>query len=186
MNIIVCPLSQVARMVAAHSPERVVSLLDPGFAFPNLGPGYRERHLRLSLHDVHDDVVGEVVPSATHIEQLVSFLRLWQRSAPILIHCRAGFGRSTAAAFIAACLYQPDRDERELALSLRRASPLARPNEVLVRLADAAMNRNGRMARAIEETGRGLVWHQVDENMPFELACAAGSSAGIAGTISPL
>jgi predicted protein tyrosine phosphatase len=169
MKIIVCPLSQVRQMVAAHAPERVVSLLDPDFDFPKLGSAYRGRHLCLHLHDVHECAPGEAAPTPRHVDQLLVFVERWQRSWPLLIHCRAGIGRSTAAAFIAACMHNPHVDERTIAHELRRASPLARPNQVLVDLADAAMSRNGRMTRAIEETGRNLGWHGVDENVPFEM-----------------
>jgi predicted protein tyrosine phosphatase len=101
---------------------------------------------------------------------LLAFLGRWQRASPLLIHCRAGIGRSTAAAFIAACVHSPNVDEQTIALNLRRASPLARPNQLLIELADAAIGGNGRMVRAIEETGRNLRWHDVDENLPFEIA----------------
>lgn len=169
MKIIVCPLSKVEQMVAAHTPERVVSLLDPDFDFPELGSAYRDRHLRLHVHDVHACAPERVAPAPKHVDQLLDFLGRWQRSSPLLIHCRAGIGRSTAAAFIAACVHNPNVDERKIALELRRASSLARPNRVLLELADAAMGRNGRMASAIEETGRNLQWHRVDENLPFEM-----------------
>jgi predicted protein tyrosine phosphatase len=169
MKIIVCPLSKVEQMVATHAPERVVSLLDPDFDFPELGSAYRDRHLRLHFHDADECAPGQVAPTPKHVDQLLDFLGAWQRSAPILIHCRAGIGRSTAAAFIAACMHNPNVEERTIALTLRRASSLARPNQVLVKLADAAMRRNGCMARAIEETGRNLQWHRVDENLPFEI-----------------
>jgi len=52
---------------------------------------------------------------------------------------------------------------------LRRRSPLARPNETLIALADEAMGRGGRMHAAVVETGRGLGWTGVSENVPFEL-----------------
>jgi predicted protein tyrosine phosphatase len=169
MKIIVCPLSKVEQLVAAHTPERVVSLLDPDFDFPDLGSTYRDRHLRLHLHDVHECAPGQVAPTPKHIDQLLAFLGKWQRSSPLLVHCRAGIGRSTATAFIAACVHNQNVDERTIALELRRVSALARPNQALIGLADAAMGRNGRMARAIEETGRDLRWHGVDENFPFEL-----------------
>jgi predicted protein tyrosine phosphatase len=169
VKILVCPLSKVELMVAAHAPERVVSLLDPEFVFPELGAAYEGRHLRLRLHDVHETAPGQIVPGRNHIDELLAFLQGWQRTSPLLVHCRAGIGRSTATAFIAACVHNPDVDERTIALELRRASPLARPNEVLVELADAAMGRNGRMTKVIRETGRDLRWHGIDENTPFEL-----------------
>jgi hypothetical protein len=89
----------------------------------------------------------------------------WQLSRGI----RTGIGRSTAAAFIAACLHNPHVDEQEIAGALRRASPLARPNETLIKLADVAMRRNGRMSAAIAETGRDLPWIEVDEGVPFDM-----------------
>jgi hypothetical protein len=64
----------------------------------------------------------------------------------------------------------------EIASALHRASPLARPNETLIQLADAAMNKSGRMSNAIAETGRSLSWIDViehlknyDEGVPFEM-----------------
>lgn len=113
--------------------------------------------------------VAAHVPSSRHIDQLLVFLGQWQHSSPLLIHCREGIGRSTAAAFIAACVHKPKVDERTIAFDLRRASPLARPNQILIELADAAMGRNGRMVSAIEETGRNLQWHGVEENLPFKI-----------------
>ena len=158
-------------MIAAHTPERVVSILDPAFTFPDAGPNYVNRHLRLSLHDVHVPGESEVMPSASHVAKLLAFLAEWERAGPLLIHCRAGIGRSTAAAYIAACLYNPDAHEHEIATTLRRVAPLARPNEMLVRLADDTMRRCGRMSKAITDTGLGLPWifDDVDEGKVFEM-----------------
>jgi len=176
VKILVCPLSKVMSMVSAYTPERIVSLLDPNYAFPKTGSAYSGRHLRLSFHDIHVPAQDQVVPTANHIDVLLDFLSLWSRKAPILIHCRAGIGRSPAVAFITACLHNPHADELDIAVMLRRASPLARPNEVLIQLADVAMDRNGRMSNAITETGRGLSWVEVnerlrmnDEGVPFEM-----------------
>lgn len=176
MKILVCPLSKVMSMVAVYTPERIVSLLDPNYVFPETGPEYFNRHLRLCFHDVHTPTEGQVMPSAMHMDVLLDFLLLWSRKAPILIHCRAGIGRSTAVAFITACLHNPHADELEVAIQLRHASPLARPNETLIRLADAAMGRKGRMSNAIAETGRDLTWIEVterlrifDEGISFEM-----------------
>jgi predicted protein tyrosine phosphatase len=183
VEILVCPLSKVMIMVKIHTPERIVSLLDPGYAFPETGPAYFNRHLRLCFHDIHVTSEGQVVPTAKHIDDLLAFISLWSRKAPILIHCRAGIGRSTAVAFITACLYNPHADELKIASALRHASPLARPNERLIQLADAAMGRNGTMSKAIAETGRDLSWADVieqlknyGEGIPFEMPATFGST----------
>lgn len=179
MTILVCPLSKVATLVAARAPERIVSLLDPDFTFPEAGPAYAGKHLRLRFHDGHVATPGQVLPAVEHVDELLAFVGKWDRSAPILIHCRAGIGRSTATAFITACLHNPHADEHEIALALRRASPLARPNETLIRLADAALGRRDRMCGAISETGRNLSWNAVElalssegEGRAFELPSA--------------
>src|SRR5688572_1237177 len=124
-SIVVCPRSRVEQIVALHRPERVVSVLDPGSAFPEFGPAYAGRHLRLSFHDLHEPAVGVTLPSAEHIRELLRFVGDWERSAPLLVHCRAGIGRSTATAYVAACFLAPSASEHEIAVALRRASPLA-------------------------------------------------------------
>jgi len=169
VTIVVCPLSRVSEMVATYAPERVVSVLDPHFTFPDLGAAYRDRHLQLRFHDVHAPADGDVAASVEHARELVAFLRAWQRERPLLVHCRAGVGRSTATAFIAACAVNPEADEYAIARELRRTSTNARPNERWVGIADRVLGRRGRMLRAIVDTGRGLPWIDVDENEPFEL-----------------
>lgn len=170
MTILVCPLSKVAEMVGLNRPERVISLLDPEWPSPKLGPEYADRHLRLSFHDVHVPGEEHVMPSGEHVRTLLQFLEPWECRETLLIHCRAGIGRSTAAAFIAACAADPVTEEHDIALALRQASPLARPNEMLVRLADREMGREGRMYRAIVSTGESLSPPDAQENEPFQLS----------------
>jgi len=168
MSILVCPLSKVTALVAARAPERIVSLLDPDFTFPEIRPAYAGKHLRLRFHDAHVAAPGHVLPGIEQVDELLAFVRRWERSAPILIHCRAGIGRSTATAFITACLHNPHVAEHEIALALRRACPLARPNETLIKLADVALGRRDRMHRAIAETGRHLSWDEVERALSSE------------------
>lgn len=156
MAILVSPLSRVAAIVALHRPWRVVSLLDPEWQFPDLGLEYADRHLRLRFHEAQTPDSGQVVPSVEDVRTLLAFLGAWDSRDSILVHCRAGIGRSTAVAFMAACLSHPGVDERDIAVALRQSSPLARPNEVLVLLADQEMGREGRMYRAIVNTGQRL------------------------------
>jgi predicted protein tyrosine phosphatase len=97
---------------------------------------------------------------------LVTFAKRWDRAQPLVVHCFAGISRSTAAAFISACALAPERDEEEIALRIRKASPTASPNPRLVALADSYLGRQGRMVRAVERIGTGLPAYEAE---PFEL-----------------
>jgi predicted protein tyrosine phosphatase len=169
MSIVVCPLSRLTEIIATHKPSRVISILDPGSAFPDLGATYVGRHLSLEFHDIHLPTLDRVMPAATHVDRLLRFLKRWDPKEPLLIHCRAGIGRSTAAAFIAACYHNPKTDEQQIAADLTQASPIARPNKALIRIADNAMTRKGRMLAAMENVLRDVMWVDAAEGEPFQL-----------------
>lgn len=152
MKVIVCPFSRVEELVASCAPERVVSLLDPEHPSPYVGVAYASRHLRLSFHDVELGTFEEDPPSAQDVAALLAFVSAWQQGASLLIHCRAGVSRSPAAAYAATCALLPNASELSVAHALRRAAPFARPNRALVRLADTALSRQGRLLGALDET----------------------------------
>jgi len=112
-------------------------------------------HLRVQVDDITEHMDGFVVPCERHIEQILNFVRNWDRSAPMVVHCFAGISRSTASAFAAACMLNPHRDEIAIARQIRAASPIAQPNRLIVGLADKALGRDGRMLRALDEMGPG-------------------------------
>lgn len=169
MAILVCPLSRVHEVVAARGPSRLVSLLDPGSAFPK--DHAVALHLKIDMHDVTFEPVAHwIVPHADHVRGVLTFIEGWERDDPVLVHCYAGISRSTATAYTIACAMNPHADEEEIALALRAASPSASPNTRLIALADAELGRGGRMVRAIEAIGRGAVWEIHGEAEPFELA----------------
>jgi predicted protein tyrosine phosphatase len=170
MTIIVCPLSRAPEIAREHRPSHAVSLLDPGSAFPVLAGFGAARHLRLGVHDINEDQAGLTFCDGAHMASILDFAGGWDRQAPMLIHCYAGISRSTATAFITACLHNPDADERAIARALRTASPAAWPNRRFVALADQALGRAGRMNRAITEIGEGRNWYEIGENQPFVLA----------------
>ena len=123
-------------------------------------------HLKVSMDDITEEMDGFVAPSETHIDQVLNFVRSWDRSAPLVVHCYAGISRSTASAFAAACLLNPHRDEISIARQIRAASPIASPNRLIVSLADKALGRDGRMLRALDEMGPGSM---TVEGRPFRV-----------------
>ena len=123
-------------------------------------------HLRVQVDDITEVMDGFIAPSERHIEQVLNFVRGWDRSAPMVVHCYAGISRSTASAFAAACALNPHRDEVEIARKIRAASAIASPNRLMVGLADKALGREGRMLRALDEIGPGAM---SVENQPFRV-----------------
>ncbi|MFN4143589.1 tyrosine phosphatase family protein [Aestuariivirga sp.] len=164
--IIVGPLSKVQPLIDEHGVRHVVTLLAPDTPHASPAGIEAERHLRLYFHDIVQEMEGHTPPCAADAERLVAFLQSWDREAPMLIHCWAGISRSTAAAYTALCLFRPAADEEELAFELRRASPSATPNRLIVSLADDVLGRQGRMVKAVERIGRGA---DAFEGTPFVL-----------------
>jgi predicted protein tyrosine phosphatase len=162
----VCSLALIAETVDKTGARSLVTLLSPGTAVERPVAIHPTRHLHLAVSDIVEAASGHVLPEAVHLDELIGFVRAWDRAEPMLIHCFAGVSRSTAAAYIAACALAPKRDEFSIARSLRAASPTASPNVRLVALADRALGRSGRMNEAIAEIGRG---RDCFEGEPFAL-----------------
>jgi predicted protein tyrosine phosphatase len=165
--IVVCSLREAAQQVASIGAVKAVSILGSDADHPAFETVAGDDHLRLTFHDVAAATPGLTAPGAHDMQRLLTFIRQWDRGAPMLIHCWAGISRSTAAGYIATCLLQPERDEEELAWELRAASPSATPNPMLIKLADEALGRDGRMRRAIQDIGRGA---NAYEGAAFKLA----------------
>lgn len=155
MKIWVSSLSKVHDTVAIARARRVVSLLSPSDVFPQIAGLSRDDHHRVHLHDIIDDIEGHVPPSETHVKSLIGFLERWRPDDTLVVHCWAGISRSTATAFVAACMHNAHADEDLIAAELRAASRTAHPNLRIVKLADKLLGRSGRMVEAVEAIGPG-------------------------------
>jgi predicted protein tyrosine phosphatase len=162
----VCPLSRLHDTVTETRAKHVVSLMGVGAEVPRLTGIAAERHLFIGVSDIVEPLEGHVLAGAEHMEQLLAFVRAWDRESPLVLHCWAGISRSTAGAYIAACALAPERDEGSIAFALRKASPSATPNARFVALADDILSRQGRMIDAVRSIGRGA---DAMEGTPFML-----------------
>ncbi len=154
-RIHVCSLSRIAAVTEATGARSLVTLVNNNIRVSRPSGIAPDRHLHVAISDICEPMVGHILADEDHVQSLIHFVRAWDRSEPIVIHCYAGVSRSTAAAYIAACALKSDADEASLAQQLRRASPTATPNAHLVALADRILARDGRMSAAIKEIGRG-------------------------------
>jgi predicted protein tyrosine phosphatase len=169
--ILVTPLSGIGEAIRRHRPSHMVTLLSPEHMIETPGGVEPARHLRLGLNDVADAGLSEAPPGAQHVDTLVAFGRKWDAAAPMLVHCWAGVSRSMAAAYILLCDRLGPGNEKDIARAMRRRAPHAYPNPLMVRLADRALGRDGRIVAAAEGIGRGII---VDEGECVEFPLAPG------------
>jgi predicted protein tyrosine phosphatase len=171
MAIWISSLALAPDIAGKVRPSRVVSLLSPYDTFPTFAGLDASNHLQVGIHDITEDIGDWRAPGTEDAERLIRFVETWDRADPMLIHCWAGISRSTASAFITACVHNPRTDEGEIAEALRSASKTAYPNRRLVSHADEILGRNGRMSKAIDAMGRGQI---AEEAHPFFIPSAFG------------
>lgn len=162
----VCSLAALSETVRAVRASHVLTVMANVDQVPRPASVLPANHLKVQVDDITEQIEGFVAPSETHIEQVLQFVRGWDRHAPMVVHCYAGISRSTASAFAAVCALNPHRDEIAIARQMRAASPIASPNRLIVSLADKALGREGRMLRALEEMGPGSM---MIEGKPFRI-----------------
>ena len=162
----VCSLAALPGTVKAVGASHVLTVMANVAQVQRPASVLAANHLRVQMDDITEAAEGFVVPSDLHVEQVLNFVRGWDRKAPLVVHCYAGISRSTASAFAAVCALNPHRDEVAIARQIRLASPIAAPNRLIVSLADKALGREGRMLRALDEMGPGTF---TTEGKPFRL-----------------
>ena len=69
----------------------------------------------------------------------------------LLVHCHAGFSRSTAAAILVLAKVLPDASARDLVAELLRIRPHLWPNLRMVELGDTLLNRRGEVVSAVRQ-----------------------------------
>jgi predicted protein tyrosine phosphatase len=155
-RIIVCPLASIAETAVRNGAREMVSLIAEKQDFHRPGVIRANRHLKLAMNDIgFAGTGGLIAPSEAHVTGLIGFVRDWDQSAPLIIHCWMGVSRSPAAAAITILALQPDQDDFALAGRLRRAAPHATPNSRLIEIGDRLLGRGGRLVEAMKSIGRG-------------------------------
>ena len=156
-RLLVAPLSSLTDALSEHAPSHLISLLSPEHMI-DTPPGFpADRHLRVGVNDIADPAAGADPPGRRHVDALLEFSRSWDATQPMVIHCWAGISRSMASAFAILCdRLGPDR-EIEIARAMRARAPHAQPNRLIVRHADDALGRGGRMIAALNSMGPPLI-----------------------------
>jgi predicted protein tyrosine phosphatase len=128
----------------------LVSIGEPHDALP-FGFENVDQRVRLQFADA---VGGPSGPTEEHVSRIIELAGTLQAATgKVLIHCEAGVSRSSAAALIMyACWLGPGREEEALRRVLAQR-PIARPNRLMVSLADRLLEREGRLLEVITRYG---------------------------------
>ena len=153
-------LDDVLPAVGAHDIGWIVSAINEATMLETPEVILPTRHLKLALNDINERREGLVAPEGGHVQRLVQFVDDWDQKLSLLVHCWAGVSRSSACVFISLCHLNPDMDEKDIAMILRKASPTATPNALLVQLADDYLGRSGKMVDAVDMIGQGQMTYQ--------------------------
>jgi len=156
-RLLVAPLSSLADALDAHAPSHLISLLSPEHMIETPAGFPPAMHLKLGINDIVDPLAGTAPPAREHVDELLAFARGWDGKQPLLIHCWAGISRSMASAFAILCDRLGPGREIQIARAMRTRAPHAQPNRLLVRHADEALERGGRMVLALNSMGPPLV-----------------------------
>ena len=171
MKIWVSSLRDVYDAAAKARPSKVMSLLSPGSDFPSFEEFGDDKHHRIEVYDILENKGDRAAPDEADVDLILAHVRDWSPQTALLVHCWAGMSRSTATAYIAACVHNPDADEAVIAQVLADASPTAFPNTRIVEIADEKLGRDGRMARAAaairQDEARLAKIYELQEATPF-------------------
>ncbi len=162
----VCSLARLHGTVADTGARHVVTLLRVLDRVQRPATVEAANHLILGMDDIVEPMEGYTHPGEEHVASLIAFAQRWDRRAPMVIHCYAGISRSTAGAFVTACVLNPRRSEETIARAIRDGSATAMPNPRIVTIADRLLGRQGRMIEAVRAIGPGRAALEGD---PFRL-----------------
>ena len=156
-RITICGLSELAGHAHAGF-SHVLSILDPAWPDPDdfrrYGP---HRRVVYRFDDVVEVGFGYTAPTRQDVAGILEFGRelLDQPPEQLLIHCHAGVSRSTATAAMLMAQNNPGR-ERDVFEELERMRPRSWPNALMLRIADALLEREGALLAALRAHQRRI------------------------------
>ena len=148
-RITICGIPELGEHSTA-GVTHVLSILGPNSPDPpELAAFARHRRLILRFHDVIEPQPNQIAPTREDVERLLVFGRQVSETpeAHLLVHCRAGVSRSTAAALILLQVH-PEWPASAALHAVAAIQPRAWPNLLILEFGDALLGRNGEIVAA--------------------------------------
>jgi predicted protein tyrosine phosphatase len=151
-QIYVTSLFEMPQYVRMLRPSHLISIIQPAYQPDRPGEIDDANHHRVVVDDISEPTADRLLIDSDDVRALVDFIHTWEPdSGSLLVHCYAGVSRSTATALIAHVINTGD--PLHSAMALRRAAPHARPNRLMVILADEVLKLDGALIAALEIMG---------------------------------
>src|SRR6266700_6972831 len=83
----VCSLAALPHTVKATGASHILTVMANVDQVQRPASVLEANHLKVSMDDITEQIDGFVAPSDQHIERVLSFVRNWDRSAPMVVHC---------------------------------------------------------------------------------------------------
>ena len=146
----ICGIPELGEHSAA-GVTHVLSILGPNSPDPPEFAAFApHRRLILRFHDVIEPQPDQIAPTRQDVERLLVFGREVGETpeAHLLVHCRAGVSRSTAAAALILMQAHPEWPASAALDEVAAIRPRAWPNLLILEFGDALLGRNGEIAAA--------------------------------------
>jgi predicted protein tyrosine phosphatase len=129
---------------------QITCLVSIGESHNELPMGFENVTQRLRL--VFADIIeGPNCPTEDHIRDIIALAESLRSSAgKVLVHCEAGVSRSSATALIMYAYWFGAGREQEALEQVLRQRPIARPNPLMISIADRLMGRGGRLVEVVQ------------------------------------
>jgi predicted protein tyrosine phosphatase len=158
-RITICGIAELGEHSAA-GVTHVLSILGPNAPDPPEFAAFApHRRLILRFHDVIEPQPDQIAPTREDVERLLVFGREVSETpeAHLLVHCRAGVSRSTAAAALILMQANPEWPASAALDAVAAIRPRAWPNLLILELGDAILGRNGETAAAASAIYRRIL-----------------------------
>lgn len=132
-------------------PDHLITINDPERDPPRGVSTVKGEVLALSFHDLRStgDTFGSVLacPQASDVAKIITFgKKVGLEGGHLLVHCRAGISRSTAATLIVLATQSEPHQALELERRVIQNRPISNPNDLMLQMADEMLNWGGVLA----------------------------------------
>lgn len=136
------------RLPAELHPDHLISINSSIYRVPR----GREKYAGNLLALMFDDIIWQpgsqsryVPPNKEHVQEIIEYGEKID-SGHLVVHCYAGISRSTAATLIVLATHSKPSDASELYEKVVLNRSVARPNDLMLELADEILGWDGELA----------------------------------------